>query len=75
MQEDSSGFDPSGFGFDFSNMNNGGGMEFDLGDIFGDMFGGGGRKQSRAQRGRDMEMSVDLSFEEAVLVYKNNHHR
>jgi molecular chaperone DnaJ len=61
------GFDPSGFGFDFSNMNNGGGMEFDLGDIFGDMFGGGGRKQSRAQRGRDMEMSVDLSFEEAVF--------
>lgn len=60
------GFDPSGFGFDFSNMNNGGGVEFDLGDIFGDMFGGG-RKQQRQARGRDMEMSIDLSFEEAVF--------
>ncbi len=61
------GFDPSGFGFDFSNMNNGAGMEFDLGDIFGDMFGGGRGQQQKARRGRDMEMSIELTFEEAVF--------
>lgn len=45
----------------------------DLGDIFGDIFGemfntgGGGRKQSRAQRGRDLRYDMSLQFEEAVF--------
>jgi molecular chaperone DnaJ len=44
----------------------------DLGDIFGDIFGemfggGGGRKQSRAQRGRDLRYDMTLQFEEAVF--------
>ena len=34
------GFGGQGFGgFDFSGFQNGGGVEFDLGDIFGDFFG------------------------------------
>jgi molecular chaperone DnaJ len=56
----------------------GGGSPFqqgDLGDIFGDLFGemfnmggsGGGRRASRQQRGRDMQLSMKLEFEEAVF--------
>ncbi len=51
-----------------------GGNVQDVGDIFGDLFGemfnmggGGGRKASRVQRGRDMQMSLSLEFEEAVF--------
>jgi molecular chaperone DnaJ len=47
-------------GFDFG----------DLGDLFGGMFGGGrtsgGRPESRAQRGNDVEVHVNLSFEDAL---------
>ncbi|HUZ97042.1 MAG TPA: molecular chaperone DnaJ [Edaphobacter sp.] len=46
----------------------------DLGDIFGDIFGemfnmggGGGRKASRVQRGRDLRYDLTLEFEEAVF--------
>ncbi len=41
-----------------------GGFEFDLGDIFGDMFGGGQRRQAR---GRDISIDIELSFEESVF--------
>ena len=62
-----SGFGSGGFqGGDFG----------DLGDIFGDLFGdvfgggsrrrGGGGGRSRARRGDDLQMSVDISFEEAA---------
>lgn len=49
-----------------------GGEAQDLGDIFGDIFGemfngGGGRKQSRAQRGRDLRYDMTLQFEEAIF--------
>jgi molecular chaperone DnaJ len=46
--------------FDFS--------DFDLGDIFGGMFGrGGGRQQpQRGQRGNDVEVEVRVSFEDAL---------
>jgi len=57
-------------GFDFSGQN--GGMEFDmgdLGDIFGDFFGGGGRKQS-TRRGRDIQTEIDLSFEDSIFGLK-----
>ena len=59
------GFD----GFDFSGFNQGG-VDFDLGDIFGSFFGGGrGRGQGRAQqkRGEDIMVSIQLSFKESVL--------
>jgi molecular chaperone DnaJ len=44
----------------------------DLGDIFGDLFGfnvggGGGRRQSRAQKGRDLRYDLTIEFEEAVF--------
>ena len=66
------GFNPNqgGFGgFDFSGAQ--GGMEFDmgdLGDIFGDFFGGGGRRQ--AKRGRDISTEIDLSFQESIFGVK-----
>ena len=57
----SNGADASGFG----------GMT-DLGDIFGDLFGemfnmGGSRRSSRAQRGRDLQYDLTLTFEESVF--------
>src|ERR1035437_7178118 len=49
----------------------GAGFQGDLGDIFGDIFGemfggGGGRRASRVQRGRDLRYDLTLEFEEAV---------
>ena len=57
------GFD----GFDFSQFTQGanGGFEFDFGDIFGDVFGGGGRRQPK--RGRDISVDIEVSFEESVF--------
>ena len=53
---------PGGTTFDFG--------DFDLGDIFGGMFGGGrGRQQpqqQRGQRGNDVEVEVGVSFEDAL---------
>ena len=43
-----------------------GGQTVDFGDIFGQFFGGGGRQQA-PQRGRDVEVSLQLTFEEAVF--------
>ena len=42
----------------------------DVGDIFGDFFGemfGGGKRNTRAQRGRDIRYDLSLEFEEAVF--------
>jgi len=67
------GFNPGaqgGFGgFDFSGFQQGNGVEFDmgdLGDIFGDFFGGGGRRRQQA-RGRDISTEIDLTFEESIF--------
>jgi len=49
-------------GFDFSQQ---GFQDFDLGDIFGDFFGGGGRRKQR--RGHDISIDIELAFEEAVF--------
>ena len=39
-----------------------------LGDIFSSFFGGGGgQRQRRSARGRDVEMALELDFEEAVF--------
>jgi molecular chaperone DnaJ len=61
------GFDFNGF--DFSGFaqqagQNGEGFQFDLGDIFGDLFSGG-RKQT--QRGRDIQVEIAIIFSEAVF--------
>src|SRR5438477_3780421 len=54
------GFAPGGTTFDFG--------EFDLGDIFGGLFGGrgGAAQQQRGQRGNDVEVEVRISFEDAL---------
>ncbi len=57
-------------GFDFSNFGGfqqgDGGFEFDLGDMFGDLFGGG-RSRSRARRGADLQTSINLDFKESIF--------
>src|SRR5579872_5688371 len=52
------GFDPNAFQ-DFSDI---------LGDFFGfgDLFGGGGRRRSRPQRGEDVRYDLEISFEDAM---------
>lgn len=54
-----SGFDPETFG-DFSDI---------LGDFFGfgDVFGGGRNRRSRAARGNDLRYDLTVEFEEAVF--------
>ncbi len=65
------GFNPGeGFGgFDFSGAGFGGaeGVEFDLGDIFGQFFGGAGRSQTRTKRGSDISIDIELTFQEAIF--------
>jgi molecular chaperone DnaJ len=56
------GFDPRGFNFEDA-FNVG-----DLGDIFGGLFGRGrgSQQRSRAERGADLEVQVNLSFEDSL---------
>jgi molecular chaperone DnaJ len=49
-------------GFDFNGFA-GAGADFDLGDIFGDIFGGG----RRAKRGRDISVDIAVSFADSVF--------
>jgi molecular chaperone DnaJ len=58
------GFNPNDFGFDFGGGQ--GGVEFDLGDIFNQFFGGGGRQEQRP-RGRDISIDIELSFSESIF--------
>jgi molecular chaperone DnaJ len=54
-------------GFDFSGFQQQqgqGGVEFDLGDIFGEMFGGGFQRQ---RRGRNIALHMRLTFKESIL--------
>lgn len=57
-------------GFDFGNMNfdfgGRGGEEFDLGDIFGSVFGGSTRR-SRSQRGSDIQVDLEIELADAVF--------
>ncbi|MEK7644859.1 MAG: molecular chaperone DnaJ [Patescibacteria group bacterium] len=71
------GFD----GFDFSQFTQGFGgsqnIEFDIGDIFGDIFGTGGSSgrgaggarggRGRSQKGRDMSIDIEIPFKDAVF--------
>lgn len=60
-----SGFDFSGFGGDgFSAQG------FDLGDIFGEFFGGNRRQKTK--RGRDISIDIELEFSEAVFGAERN---
>ena len=54
-------------GFDFSGFQNGQGFG-DLGDMFGEMFGFGGRGGARREpRGNDVQVDVELEFRESVF--------
>ncbi len=56
---------PGGGGFEGFNFDFGDGG---LGDILGSFFGGGaGGGRSRAERGRDVEVALEMTFEEAVF--------
>ncbi|MBI2108613.1 MAG: molecular chaperone DnaJ [Parcubacteria group bacterium] len=59
---------PGFAGFDFSGFNGQGfgGVEFDIGDIFGDIFGGGGGRE-RTKRGRDISIDLEVSFKDGVF--------
>lgn len=57
-----SGFDFSGFQQGFGN----GGVDFDFGDIFGDIFSGRGGRQQVA-RGRDISIDLEVPFKDAVF--------
>lgn len=56
-------------GFDFSQFTQGGGnsnnFEFDLGDIFGEFFGGGRRQ--RVRKGQDISVDLEITFAESVF--------
>ncbi|MDP3988996.1 MAG: molecular chaperone DnaJ [bacterium] len=58
------GFDFSGFDF-----KQGGFQDFNVGDMFGDIFGGG---QSHARRGRDISIDIELAFAEAIFGVQRN---
>lgn len=57
------GFDPSGFSVNMEDMG-------DIGEMFGSMFGFGGR--SKGKRGQDVEVDVTLKFREAVFGAKKD---
>ena len=58
---------PGGGGFNWTAQE---GVDFDLSELFGGMFGGGrfggGAGPTPAQRGNDVEVQVNLSFEDAL---------
>ena len=55
------GFNAENINFDFGDLG--------LGDIFGSFFGGdmGGGRRGRANRGRDVETDIEITFEQAVF--------
>jgi molecular chaperone DnaJ len=63
----------AGPGSQFTQGGSGNGFEFDLGDIFGDIFGGGGRS-SRPQRGRDISVDIEISFSESIFGVEKRFH-
>lgn len=60
-----------GFGSGFGAGGDFGDLGDIFGDLFGDMFGGGGRRRgggrSRARKGEDIHMSLNVTFEEAAF--------
>jgi molecular chaperone DnaJ len=61
------GFPQGDFNFDVGDLG-------DLGDIFGGLFGRGrgARERSRAERGADLEVQVNLSFEDSLKGIETN---
>lgn len=64
-----------GGGFGGFNQSDFADMQFDfgdLGDIFGDMFGGGFGGAQRQKRGRDISLEIDVPFSEAIFGTERN---
>lgn len=67
------GFDFSGFtgGQGFGGFGGGDGVEFDLGDIFGSVFGGGTRGgrggRAKTPKGSDISVDLEISFKESIF--------
>ncbi len=58
------GGNPFGGGFNGQNVN----FDFgDLGDMFGSFFGGGQPRSRQPNRGSDVEVQIELTFEEAIF--------
>jgi len=55
------------FGFDFSGFQGGQNVDFDLGDIFGDFFGGNGGGRKKTKKGKDISIDIELSFRDSVF--------
>lgn len=74
-QSHTSGADHGPFGgFDFNEFRHGfrnGGIEFDFGDIFGDIFSGRGDR-AQTPRGRDISIDLEISFKDAVFGTSRN---
>lgn len=60
---------PGGFRFDFGGAEESKGFaDFDLSDAMEDFFGGGGSRRRREQeKGRDIRIGIEISFDDAVL--------
>ena len=60
--------DAGGFRVDFGDAGSGVGGFQDLGDLFGDLFGGrrSGAARQRPKKGVDQELEVDISFSDAI---------
>jgi molecular chaperone DnaJ len=60
-----------GFDFsDFAKAGQGGNFEFDLGDIFGEFFGGG--RRTKTPRGKDIAVDAELTFSESIFGIERN---
>lgn len=69
-QQGGFGFEwPGGIRFDFGNMGDRFG-DFDLSDLFEDLLGmnfGGAKTRSREKRGKDIQIDLEIPFEESIL--------
>ena len=52
-------------GFDFSGFQQGQNFDFDLGDIFGEFFGGGFGQ--RVRKGRNIQIDLEITFPESIF--------
>ncbi len=59
-------------GFDFSGFQAQGFEDLDLGDIFGQFFGGGRQGGTRQKRGADISVDVEISFQESIFGLERN---
>ncbi|MBI3442917.1 MAG: molecular chaperone DnaJ [Candidatus Sungbacteria bacterium] len=67
---------PGGFRVDFGEQGPNGGGDFDFSDIFEDFlgmgFGGGGRARTHERKGKDIQIDLEIPFEESILSVKKD---